>query len=243
LADTLAIIPAFNEEERIGRVVRELQALALGADVLVVNDGSGDRTAAEARRAGATVVSHPFNLGYGATLQTAYKYALRGGYRFALQLDADGQHPPGESPKVLEPVRRGEADVVIGSRFMAGSAGYRVPLARRIGIRLFGRLAGRLAGERMTDVTSGFIAVNRPVIALFAGEIFPADFPDADVRMILHKAGFRVRETPVTMQAGPPHKSMHGGLQTMWYIAKMLISMLIVAISRRPARPDAEEKP
>ncbi len=243
MADALVIIPAYNEEHRIGDVVRELRALALDADILVVNDGSRDRTARAARAAGATVISHPYNLGYGATLQTAYKYALRQGSRYVLQMDADGQHPPEEARKVLDPVRRGEADVVIGSRFMAGGGGYESPWARRVGIRLFGALARALTGARMTDVTSGFIAVNRPVIALFASELFPADFPDADVRMMLHMAGYRVQEIPVQMKAGPPNKSMHGGALALWYIAKMLISMAIVRSSRAPVRPDKEETP
>jgi glycosyltransferase involved in cell wall biosynthesis len=243
MAETLIVIPACNEGQRVGAVIASLRAQLPDADVLVVDDGSYDGTASAAAAAGARVARHPFNLGYGAALQTAYKYALRHGYRFCLQMDADGQHQPSEARKLLDLVWRGECDVAIGSRFLEGGGGYPVPPLRRVGIQVFSVLAQWLARERLTDVTSGFIACNRRVIRLFASELFPADFPDADVRMMLQKAGLRVRETPVVMKAGPPNKSMHSGIMTAWYVVKMLLSMLIVWSTRYPQPPDEESNP
>jgi glycosyltransferase involved in cell wall biosynthesis len=241
MADTVVVMPAFNEEDRIAGIIAQLRAVGPDWDILVIDDGSADQTAAAARRAGALVVEHPFNLGYGAALQTAYMFARDHGYRIALQMDADGQHPPEEAPKLLGPVLAGEADMVIGSRFMTGGGGYEVPLTRRIGIGLFGGLARLLTGEPMTDVTSGFAAMGRRAILLFAGDRFPADYPDADVRLMLHKIGLKVDEVPITMRAGPPGKSMHAGLLTMWYVVKMMISMLIVWITK--FEPPEEETP
>ncbi len=241
MSDTLVIVPAFNEAERVGPVIEQILTANPAWHVLVVDDGSKDPTAAVARRAGAVVVSHPFNLGYGAALQTAYKYASERGYQYALQMDADGQHPPEEAAKLLVPITAGEVDMVIGSRFLEGGGGYKVPPARRLGISLFGGLAGFISGESMSDVTSGFAAVGRRAILLFSGDRFPADYPDADLRIMLHKVGLSVREVPVTMRAGPPGKSMHGGLLLPWYVVKMSISMLIVWITRFDPVPEEDE--
>lgn len=241
MTSTLVIIPALNEAARLGSVIDKLRDASPDWDVLVVDDGSKDATADAARRHGAVVVSHPFNLGYGAALQTAYKYACELDYDHVLQMDADGQHPPEEARKLMEPLLRGDADVVFGSRFLAGGGGYQVPLTRRAGIALFGGLARLITGEPMTDVTTGFAAVGRRGIRLFAGDHFPADYPDADVRIMLHKVGLRVLEAPVTMLPSPPNKSMHAGLGTLWYVIKMFISMLVVWITRFDEPPPKEK--
>ena len=240
MSQTLVLMPAFNEQARIAEIITQVRAIDPAWDVLVVDDGSHDDTAREAIRAGAAVVRHPFNLGYGAALQTAYKYAAHHGYRFALQMDADGQHPPEEASKLLAPVCEGQVDMAIGSRFLAGGGGYEVPAARRMGIALFGGLARLLTGVDMSDVTSGFAAVGRRGILLFSGDRFPADYPDADLRIMLHKVGLRVREVPITMRANPAGKSMHGGVLSVWYVIKMLISMFVVWITRFEAPPEEE---
>ena len=223
-AEILVIIPAYNEERHIGDVVRGVSAALPDADVLVIDDGSWDRTRFLAREAGARVVSHVFNLGYGAALQTGYKRADRDHYAYVVQLDADGQHRPTELPRLLEPLRQGGADVVIGSRFVAAS-GYRMGTARTLGRKMLGRLLLALGGPRVADPTSGLQALARPAFRLCCGEFYPADFPDIDVLLFLHRQGLRIAEVPVEMAPSPPGKvALHGGLRDVYYMYKMLLS-------------------
>lgn len=231
MADVLIIIPAYNEGSRIGRVLEAIHAQDRGWDVLVVNDGSTDDTAEAAASGGALIVNHPFNLGYGAALQTGYKFAFANGYASAVQMDGDGQHRPEQIDNLLAPIADDRADIVIGSRFLQGGGGYDIPLVRRIGMKLFGALATALSGRVLTDVTSGFSAVNRRVMEVFTSDYFPADYPDADVRLMMVRLGLRVTEVPSSMRSGPPAKSMHGGIGTIWYVIKMMLSMLIVWIT------------
>ncbi|HEY8515171.1 MAG TPA: glycosyltransferase family 2 protein [Candidatus Binatia bacterium] len=223
-SDSLLIIPAFNEQRSIGAVIDRVRATGLELDVLVINDGSRDDTAEIARRHGATVVSHPFNLGYGAALQTGYKYAIRNGYRHLVQMDADGQHDPAYIPSLLEPVRAGEADVVIGSRFIEAT-GYQMGGARTVGRVFFQRVLVWCGGPHIADPTSGLQALSRSVVRFCCSDFYPFDFPDIDVLLLLHRQGFRIREVPVTMAPSPPQrKPMHYGLRAVYYPYKMLLS-------------------
>ncbi|MBI3978373.1 MAG: glycosyltransferase family 2 protein [Chloroflexi bacterium] len=232
MSETLIVVPAYNEAGRIGAVVAAIQRWAPGCDILVVDDGSTDGTAAVARAAGATVVSLPFNLGYGAALQTGYKYALRQEYQFVVQLDGDGQHEPACIGELLDVVRQGWADVVIGSRFL-GRGTYHAPVARRLGMRIFGGLASLLIGQPVSDPTSGFQALCRRAVAYEASDVYPADFPDADVIVMLHFAGFRIKEVPVVMYPRASGKSMHAGLKPLYYIFKMVLSMGMTLLRER----------
>jgi cellulose synthase/poly-beta-1,6-N-acetylglucosamine synthase-like glycosyltransferase len=223
-ARSLLVIPAFNEARSIGAVVDRVRATDLDLDVLVVNDGSRDETPAIARAHGAIVVSHPFNLGYGAALQTGYKYALRNGYGRVVQMDADGQHDPAYVPRLLEPVLAGEADVVIGSRFVEAS-GYEMSGARSFGRAFLQRLLVWCGGPHIADPTSGLQALSEPVVRFCCSDFYPFDFPDIDVLLLLHRQGFRIREIPVTMAPSPPlRKPMHAGLRAVYYPYKMLLS-------------------
>ena len=186
----LVLIPAFNEAMRITEVIRSVKIVADNFDILVVNDGSCDETAAASLSAGALVVSHPFNMGYGVAIQTGYKYALQHGYDFLVQIDGDGQHDPAYIPQLLDLVQKGEADFVVGSRFLGGDS-YRPPLARRIGMALFRTIETRVVGQNITDCTSGYQAFNRKVMRFFASDLFPCDYPDADVLISLHLAGLK----------------------------------------------------
>jgi hypothetical protein len=228
----LIIIPAFNEEARIGEVVRQVLLTASDCDVLVVNDGSRDDTARIARAAGALVVSHPFNLGYGVAIQTGYKYALAKGYDFVVQMDGDGQHDPAFITKVLNPVIAGETDFALGSRFL-GAESYEPSLARRVGMAFFRRLISYLTRTMITDSTSGYQAFNRDVIKFFTTEIFPCDYPDADMLLTLHRAGFRIQEVPVRMYASTTGKSMHTGVMPLYYIFKMLLSIFVTLLRKK----------
>lgn len=226
---TLVIIPAFNEAPRVGRAIASVHEALSGADVLVVDDGSLDETAQRARASGARVVSLPFNLGYGVALQTGYKYALAQGYELVLQMDADGQHEARDLPALLEAVQSKQADVAIGSRFLSNRQ-YRAPLLRRIGMRLFAAIASLMTRTRVTDPTSGFQALNRRVVEYYASPAYPVDYPDADVLIMLHNAGFRFVEVPVTMYEAEGSKSMHGGIRPFYYVFKMLLSILMVTL-------------
>lgn len=226
---TLVVIPAYNEAERVGGVVSAVRAELPAADVLVVDDGSGDGTAAAARAAGARVVALPFNLGYGVALQTGYKYALREGYDVVAQMDADGQHEPRDLRSLLEVVRSGAADVAIGSRFLAGRR-FEASPARRAGMRLFAVIASLLTGRRVTDPTSGFQALDRRVVRYYVGPSYPVDYPDADMLILLHYAGFRFVEVPVTMYPAVTGKSMHSGLRPLYYVFKMMLAILMVVL-------------
>ena len=165
----LAIVPAFNEEGMIGRVVREIERQAPDFNVLVVDDGSTDRTVVEAESEGATVLRHPFNLGIGGAMQSGYKYALAHGYDVAVQVDGDGQHKPEYLPEMLDALRTGgkEADMVYGTRFR-GDPGYKVPLGRRLGNLIFSVVLSAITRQKITDPTSGFRMTNRRGIELFA---------------------------------------------------------------------------
>lgn len=225
----LIIMPAYNEARRIREVVGEVRR-QVEADLLVVDDGSHDATAVEARVAGAIVVSHPVNLGYGAALQTGYRYALRHGYSAVLQLDADGQHDPASIPGLLAALDG--ADVVVGSRFLDPGS-YRPPLARRIGMVLFGAVASALAGQHISDPTSGFQAISRAALKFYAHERYPVDFPDADVLAMVARSGLRLAEVPVRMLESPDGKSMHSGiLKPLYYIFRMSLALALVPMRR-----------
>jgi len=229
----LVVIPALNEGSRIAGVVERLRRAAADIDVLVINDGSTDDTAARARAAGARVISHPFNLGYGAALQTGYKGALREGRSTVVQMDADGQHDPADVPRLLAPLRAGAADVVIGSRFVAAS-GYRMSAARVAGRTFLQRLLVACGGPRVADPTSGFQALTRPAFAFCCADFYPSDFPDVDVLLLLHRRGLRILEVPVTMAPSPPDRApMHAGLRAVYYPYKMLLSTIRSALTPR----------
>ncbi len=220
----LIIIPALNEEKRIAPVIRRVQEQLPEARILVVDDGSSDRTATLAGSCGAQVLSHPFNMGYGVALQTGYKYALKQGFEWVLQMDGDGQHDSRDLQALLREVQKGEADLVIGSRFLGGGE-YRSPFLRRVGMGLFGLIASVLNGQKISDPTSGFQALGRRTLELCVSDAFPGDYPDADVLVMLHRAGLRIREIPVRMHPNPQGTSMHSGLKPLYYVYKMLLSI------------------
>jgi glycosyltransferase involved in cell wall biosynthesis len=224
-AKTLCIVPAYNEARSLPGLLEEIRQSAPGVDVVVVDDGSRDATAAVASAGGATVLRHPFNLGYGAAIQTGYKYALERGARWVVQLDADGQHRPAEVPEILAPVQRDECDLVVGSRFLEPS-GYEMGPLRSLGRHAFRALA-HLAGLDVTDPTSGFQAMNRKTLELYAGDWFPSDYPDVDVLLCASRAGLRVREHPVHMRAGARASTLHSGWKPLYYAYKMLLSVWV----------------
>jgi glycosyltransferase involved in cell wall biosynthesis len=230
----IAIVPARNEAGAIGGVVDELKAFDPAMHVVVVDDGSNDRTAAIAAERGAAVVRLPFNLGIGGAVQTGFKYALEHGYDVAVRLDGDGQHIPAELPKLLGPVEAGEADIVVGSRFASGGDGtYRPPVARRAGISFFARIVSLLVGQRVTDTTSGFQALNRRGIALFAAD-YPHDYPEVEATVMVVKNRLRLVEAPTAMREREHGTSHINALRSIYYALKVTLA-LFVGIFRRGA--------
>ncbi|MEZ5987580.1 MAG: glycosyltransferase family 2 protein [Planctomycetota bacterium] len=229
----LVVIPAKDEAHNLPRVLDELLPLVPAGHVLVVDDGSSDRTGALARAHGCRVVRHPFNLGYGASLLTGYHLMLREGFDLLVQLDADGQHPPAELPRLLAPLLAGEADHVLGSRYLdGGHAGASLP--RRLASSGLTTVARWMTGRRFSDPTSGFQAMRREVVEALCHESFPEDFPDLDVLMDLDRRGFRLVEIATPMRDRLEGTSMHGGLRILYYFYRLFLSIALMPV-RRPS--------
>lgn len=228
IEDALVVVPAFNEAAVIGETLKGL--LEVAAHVLVVDDGSTDRTRAIARESGAAVLRLCTNLNYGGALQAGFRYALRRtDFPFILTFDADGQHDPAFLEALLEPLRRGLADYTLGSRYLEGGD-RSVSGLRHLGTRLLAGAASLAMESRITDPTSGLVGMTREVARVFLTDLFPQDYPDADMIIMLERMGFRIEEAPVRMHPSPSGKSMHSGLMApLYYIAKMGVSMLHLA--------------
>jgi glycosyltransferase involved in cell wall biosynthesis len=227
----IAIVPAYNEAGAIGGVVDEIRAFDAAFDVLVIDDASRDATADVARRHGAVVVTLPFNLGIGGAVQTGFRYAARRGYDLAARIDGDGQHDPAELGPLIATVVGGGADICVGSRF-AGADGYRSSRSRRIGIRILAQTVSLLTRQRVTDTTSGFQVLNRKAIELFAAD-YPHDYPEVEAALMLHKHRLRLTEVPVRMRERSAGRSSIRGLRTVYYMAKVMLAILIGALRRR----------
>jgi glycosyltransferase involved in cell wall biosynthesis len=230
----LAIVPAFNEERAVARVVAEIRSADPGVVVVVVDDGSTDRTAAVAEQAGAIVLRLPFNVGIGAAVQTGYRYAYEHGFAIAVRVDGDGQHDASQLDHLLAPVLAGETDIAVGSRF-AGGEGYRSSRSRRLGIRILAWTVSRLVGQRVTDATSGFQAVNRRGIELFARD-YPHDYPEVEATVMLFRHRLRVLEVGVSMREREHGRSSITVLRSVYYMVKVLLA-LAVGIFRRDVVP------
>jgi len=226
---TLIIIPAYNEEKNIGAVLESIQQKVPGIPILVINDGSEDKTESVARSHGANVISLPYNSGYGVALQTGFKYAAKKNYSIAIQMDSDGQHDPKNLQELIKEVQKDEIDVIIGSRYL-GNNSYKTSFARHIGIFIFGKIASLFCGQKVTDPTSGFQALKRKAIHFAASDHYPPDYPDADFIILMHRHGFKVKEIPVTMHASPDKVSMHHGHKTIYYIFKMFLSIFVTVL-------------
>jgi glycosyltransferase involved in cell wall biosynthesis len=236
----IAIVPALNEEGAIARVIDEIRAFDGSFDVVVIDDGSADRTGDVARAAGAYVLRLPFNLGIGGAVQTGFRFAFENGYDLAVRVDGDGQHDPAELAKIVAPVLAGDADICIGSRF-AGERSYRSSRSRRVGIHLLAWIVSRLIGQRVTDTTSGFQAMNRRGIGLFAAD-YPHDYPEVEATVMVAKHRLRLVEVPVTMRERAAGRSSITAVRSVYYMAKVLLA-IFVNVFRRNALPFEETRP
>jgi len=231
--DVVAIVPAWNEAAAIGGVVDEILAFDPTIHVVVVDDASDDETASVAQRHGAKVLPLLFNVGIGGAVQTGFRYARDEGYEIAVRLDGDGQHDASELGKLIGPVRVGEADLVIGSRFVDPGGTYRPPFARRMGIRVFARLVSLLGGQKVTDTTSGFSAMNRAGIELFALE-YPHDYPEVEATLVALRSGLRLTQVQVEMRERQTGTSSITFVRSLYYIVKVMLALLVASLRRYP---------
>lgn len=227
----LIIVPAYNEEASIASVLQSLQRQAPQCDIVVIDDGSKDGTAREVKKfPDVPIVRLPFNIGIGGAMQTGYKYAYRMGYDVAVQCDGDGQHPAHQIERIVEHVVRGDADLIIGSRYVT-QTNYTPSLPRRVGKSLLSRIVHSIIGGGITDTTSGFRAANRAVIKIFARN-YPDDYPEAEALVILHKHGLRVAEAPVDMRERQGGRTSIAAWWGGYYIVKVTLALFINVFRR-----------
>jgi glycosyltransferase involved in cell wall biosynthesis len=228
----LIIIPAYNEDRQIAAVIEGIRQYSK-ADILVIDDGSEDRTAERATTAGARLLRHPFNMGAGVAVQTGYKYAFINAYETLLQIDGDGQHHPSHIPDLFAMIEDRRCDIVIGSRFLKNSK-QTTGLFKSMAIRLFRKIIKLMTGETITDPTSGYRCMNRAVFQYFTEDGFPIDYPDANTIIDLHRKGFKMAELPVTMQPNPDGRSMHRGIiKISHYFFNVFLAILITLLRKK----------
>ena len=227
----LVIVPARNEEKSLSMVLNELREKAPFADIIVVNDGSTDRTVEVARKHDVKVLNLPINLGIGGAVQTGFKYAARKGYDIAVQVDADAQHDPCYLNSLITPLIEGKADIVIGSRYLNNDQ-VELPTIRTIGIKYFSWLTSKIIGYKITDCSSGYRALNTKAISLFS-ESYPIDFPDAEALVIAHKAGLKITEVPVKFRRRNAGHSSLRFPRLIYYPLKETLAIVSLLSKRR----------
>jgi glycosyltransferase involved in cell wall biosynthesis len=230
----LVMIPAYNEEDNIGDVIAQVREHLPDPDVLVVDGYSQDRTFERAMEAGVHAIRMPSTYAIGGAVEAAFLFAYRRGYDLLVRIDGDGQHDARDLPQIVQMVKEGQADVVIGSRY-AENQGYRNTLSRTIGIGLFALLLSWLTGKRFTDTTSGMMAVNRDVIRYVTVD-YPFDYSEVEAIVILHRAGFNVQEVPVTMRQRMTGTSSFNALRAFYYVFKGVLSVSLEVFRRIPPR-------
>ena len=225
----LLIIPAYNESENIEKVVNNIVQNYPEYDYIIVNDGSKDNTEKICLKNGYHVLNLPINLGIGGAVQTGYCYARDNDYDVAVQIDGDGQHDVGYLAEMIKLIESGQADVVIGSRFVE-KEGFQSSQIRRIGIKFLSALAKILTGVRVKDITSGYRAVNRMFINIFA-EDYPSDYPEPEAMVIAAVYGGKIREYPVVMRERENGESSITLKKSVYYMIKVTLAMLIRRLS------------
>jgi len=238
----LAVVPAYNEQATVGRVVRAIKEQMSQFDVVVVSDGSTDSTADRAAEAGAHVLHLPFNLGIGGAVQSGFLYAYENGYDYMVQVDADGQHDPSEIGKLIDEIEADPTlDMVCGSRF-AEDLKYQAPVSRRTGIHIFAFLLSHIVGQRITDPTSGFRLYNRSAIAVFARD-YPHDYPEVEAVLLVHFHRLRRSEVPVRMYKRDGGVSSINSGKSVYYMIKVLLAIFVGLVRARPAVEPGDEAP
>lgn len=226
----LVIVPAYNEEESIKKVVNEIKSKNKDVDVIVVNDGSKDTTVKEAKNTEALVVDLPCNLGIGGAVQTGYLYAYNNNYDIAIQIDGDGQHDPSYIKQMVEIIQKKQADMVIGSRFIE-KTGYKQTFMRKLGNNVLSFIIRILTGKKIYDTTSGYRASNREIIKRFANS-YPFDYPEPDTNLQLIVSKKVIKEIPVEMRQRTTGKSFASPLKSVQYMIKVSLALFIARLRK-----------
>lgn len=221
----LVIVPAFNEEQAVGQVVREIRAAWPGIPVLVIDDCSKDGTAGIAREAGAAVLSLPHHLGLGGAVQAGYKLAYELGYEYVIRVDGDGQHDPRDIPRLYEALRTSGCQMVIGSRYLDGDS-HRTSFLRLLGTRFFRLVLRPILGKTVRDPTSGFVGVNRAALEVFS-KSFPLEYPEIEALVVLQRRRFDFVEVPCRMRPRLGGKSTITAVKSMYYIVHVLLGVFV----------------
>lgn len=224
----LVIIPAYNEAENIVTTVTALTKTCPYVDYIIINDCSRDNTVQICREHGFNYLSLPINLGIGGGMQTGYRYARDMGYDIAIQFDGDGQHNAEYISDLIAPIESGEADLVIGSRFI-NKEGFQTSFMRRMGIGLLGGVLKLCGGVKITDATSGFRAASKNVIEFFS-ENYAQDYPEPEAIIAARVSGFAVQEVPVVMNERTAGVSSISSLKSVYYMVKVTLAILIYRI-------------
>lgn len=225
----LIVIPAYNEAESIERVVDNIKDNYPQYDYVVINDGSTDRTEEICIKRGYNLISLPLNLGIGGAVQAGYKYALKRNYDIVIQIDGDGQHDIAYAADLIHPIIDGNADITIGSRFIS-KEGFQSTVTRRMGILLLSKLIFCTCFVKIRDVTSGFRAVNRRFIGIYAAN-YPGDYPEPEaiVAAIMHRG--TIKEVPVVMQERENGSSSINFKRSIYYMIKVTLAILVCRLS------------
>lgn len=225
----LIIIPAYNEAGNIEKVVDNLIINYPQYDYIIIDDGSKDDTARICAEKSYHVLYLPINLGIGGAVQTGYQYARDNEYDVAVKIDGDGQHDVAFLADMLRELEAGNADAVVGSRFI-DKQGFQSSGARRMGIGILSILVRLLTGVKVRDVTSGYRAVNRRLIRIYA-EDYPSDYPEPEAIVIASVYGCRVKEVPVVMQERENGVSSINFKKSIYYMIKVTLALIIRRIS------------
>ena len=223
------VIPAYNEQGKIRQTIQEVKQLPFDITIVVVNDGSTDHTKEEALKENVCVLNLPFNLGIGGAVQAGIKYAFKHGFDIAIQVDGDGQHDVAFLKPLIEPILNDTHDMTIGSRFIPPFLGYQSSFVRRIGINFFAHLISFLTQYKVADPTSGFRAMNKKVIQIFAQD-YPIDFPEPEAIVLAGRHKLRVCEVPVQMRKREAGHSSIRYLKTLYYMIKVSIAVIVARI-------------
>lgn len=235
----LFVIPAYNEEESIEKVIKEIKQDVPFADILVVNDCSKDNTEKIVRENNVKCINNVFNMRYAMAVQTGIKYASKNDYDYVIQFDADGQHIAKEAIKLYEHIVESEADIVIGSRYLENT-GYPCPFMRRVGTKIFEILIRIFCKTKIADPLSGFQCLNKRVIKRYAKMGNYPEFPDANLIIEMLRLGYKIEEIPVKMRLRDAGVSMHSGIiKPIKYMIEMFYSIVFILI-QTPRKKDVK---
>ena len=225
----LVIIPCYNEEKNIEKTVNNL--IKNNLDYVIINDGSKDKSLEVIRKNNFNYVNLNNNLGIGAAVQTGYKYAYEHGYDIAIQFDGDGQHDVNYIKTITAPIKNNEADMVIGSRFIGNESEFKSTQIRRLGINFLSFLLKIISGKKIKDMTSGFRAINKEIIEIFAKE-YPQEYPEPVTNLSLAKKKYRIKEVPVKMKEREHGTSSISPLKSIYYMFNVTLLFIIIGFSK-----------